>query len=72
MNIMCKVKKVLYNYETETVLITSNKEELIRTCNDIDDDYNVTVWIDGKFDNAYLDMEEHEIMELFKNDTTTA
>lgn len=60
-----KIDKVLYERQTETLCITSNIEELIQICRLINCDYNVTVWIDGKFVDVFMDPDEFEIRQLF-------
>ena len=60
-----KVDKVMYDRQTETICTTSDINELIRTCKYIDGDFNVTVWIDGDFEDIYMDPDENELRELF-------
>lgn len=64
MKLLFKVDKVHYERQTETICTTSDIEELILACKRIDGDYNVTVWIDGKFKDVYMDPDEIEIREL--------
>jgi len=63
--LLFKVDKLLYERQTETLCTTSDIEEIIKTCNRIDGDYNLTVWKDGKFLDVYMDLDESEIREIF-------
>lgn len=63
-----KIDKVFHERETRTICITTDKEQVIEICNQINGDYNVALWINGKFSNVYMDIREDEIRELFIDD----
>lgn len=66
MDILFKVDRVLYNFETETICTTSDEDEVINVCNEMEDeDFIVTLWVDGKFVDVYRDLEEKETRDMF-------
>lgn len=63
-DVVYKVEEVICDFVTEIVCETSNKTKAKEACKKIHGDYNVTIFIDGKFYDAFEDMTEEEFEQF--------
>jgi len=60
-----KVEKLLFDNEVDHICTTSDIKEVEKVCKELDGcDFNTTVYINGKFDDIYMD---DEIFEFLKS-----
>lgn len=66
-NIEFEIEEVIEDRETITFCRTNDILKVIKICNLLEGDFNVTVWIDNVLYGVYQDPNSHELNNIFEN-----